>query len=264
MTDEKIYIIAKKLISLYPKSRDMESFLSNFKVMFLKQMEFFSRFDDESLFKLFVFIYQLSQVDSDLNLDYLLFKVTETEIIVTFFTSYEYVTETCPQCGGDGEEKCDNCDGTGEVECPECDATGQDDEGNSCMECSGRGEIPCDWCDSEGSFTCDDCSGEGEIEDWEKKLIRAFVEISDNPEVNSELKKYEDTTTPLPEDLNDPLQELQNYDIMVQSAISFDYVEDEKFVRQILTQTKIKGQLLKEILWNISDSTIQRFFYSMK
>lgn len=264
MTDEKIYIIAKKLISFFPKSRDMESFLSNFKVMFLKQSAFFLLFNDENLFKLFVFIYQLSQVDSNLDLDYLLFKVSETEIIITFFTSYEHVTETCPQCGGDGEEECDNCDGTGEVECPECDGTGQDDEGNTCMECSGRGEIPCDWCDREGSFSCDDCSGEGEIEDWEKKWIRAFVEISDNPEVNSELKKYEDTTTPLPEDLNDSLQGLQNYDVMVQSAISFDYVEDEKFVRQILTQTKIKGQILKEIVLNLSDSNIVRFFNSMK
>ena len=90
------------------------------------------------------------------------------------------------------------------------------------------------------------------------------MEISDNPEVNSELKKYEDTTTPLPEDLNDSLQGLQNYDVMVQSAISFDYVEDEKFVRQILTQTKIKGQLLKETVLNLSDSTLVRFFNSMK
>lgn len=261
MTDEKIYIIAKKLISFFPKSSDMESFLTNFKVMFRKQKEFFYRFDDESLFKLFVFIYQLSQVDSNFDLDYLLFKVSETEIIVTFFTTYADVTETCVNCGGDGEEECNNCDGTGEVECPECDGTGQDDEGNSCEKCSGRGEISCDWCGSEGSFSCDDCSGDGEIEDWENKWIRAFFEISDNPEVNSELKKYEDTTTPLPEDLYDQLGQLKSYDdVLVDSRMSFEYVQDEKFVKQIITQTKIKGHYLKEIILNNSDSTINHFF----
>ena len=87
MTNEKLYIIAKKLVSFFPSGENMETFLERFKYLYTKQNEFFSLFDEESIFKLFVFIYQLTQVDSNLDLNYLILKTEETKIVLTFYTS---------------------------------------------------------------------------------------------------------------------------------------------------------------------------------
>ena len=42
MTNEKLYIIAKKLVSFFPSGENMETFLERFKYLYTKQNEFFS------------------------------------------------------------------------------------------------------------------------------------------------------------------------------------------------------------------------------
>ena len=69
-------------------------------------------------------------------------------------------TETCYDCGGDGEVYCGNCEGTALVNCPSCDGEGEIDD-IPCDECDGEGSIRCDECSS-GYVNCDTCYGTGE------------------------------------------------------------------------------------------------------
>ena len=49
-------------------------------------------------------------------------------------------TETCPECGGDGEQQtdCESCEGD-DVECSECGGEGE--IATTCAECDGDGEV---------------------------------------------------------------------------------------------------------------------------
>jgi len=247
MTNEKLYIIAKKLVSFFPSGENMETFLERFKYLYTKQNEFFSLFDEESIFKLFVFIYQLTQVDSNLDLNYLILKTEETKIVLTFYTSYTDVFDTCSACGGDGEVNCDYCDGIGEYECSECDGTGEID-GEPCSTCQGGGEVGCDYCGGDGSISCDTCDENGEEEDWQEKSIEVYFEISDDAQVNSELNDYEGTTTPLSNVFENRLKVLKEYDVTVRTETFLQFESDEKFVKQIFNRPKNKGMILQGII----------------
>ena len=211
MTNEKLYIIAKKLVSFFPSGENMETFLERFKYLYTKQNEFFSLFDEESIFKLFVFIYQLTQVDSNLDLNYLILKTEETKIVLTFYTSYTDVFDTCSACDGDGD-------------------------------------VGCDYCDGDGSISCDTCDGTGEEEDWQEKSIEVYFEISDDAQVNSELNDYEGTTTPLSNVFENRLKVLQEYDVTVRTETFLQFESDEKFVKQIFNRPKNKGMILQGII----------------
>ena len=248
MTNEKLYIIAKKLIPFFPKVENMNDFISRFEKIYNKQRNNFSVFDEESLFKLFVFIYELSQVDSNLNLKSLVSKSEKTQITLSFYTNYDEVLDVCYECEGSGEEECNNCGGDGKVECPECDGQGSDEEGHSCERCDGRGEIECEWCDGEGNFDCSTCDGVGEIENEQQTIVEAYWGISDDPKIISELKKYEGTKTPIPEELELSITEISSRNVEVDSSNALIYKKNEMFVKDIISNPKLKGIVLMTIL----------------
>jgi hypothetical protein len=263
MTNEKVYTIAKKLISFFPKEVNMQYFLVRFKNLYTKQIAFFSLFDEESIFKLFVFIYQLTQVDSNLDLNYLILKTEETKIVLTFYTSYTDVFDTCSECDGDGTIDCDYCDGRGDYECSECDGSGQDEESDEeCDNCKGTGNESCGNCDGDGSITCDNCGGTGEEEDYQEKSIEVYFEISDDAQVNSELNDYEGTITPLSKVLDNRFKVLNEYDVVVRTENFLEFPEDEKFVKQIFNRPKNKGMILQGMM-SYSEFPIPHYFSNM-
>lgn len=99
-----------------------------------------------------------------------------------FIFSLAYVddinpSESCPDCGGDGEVNCDWCGGSNEIECEDCGGDGEteDDEGDftKCDVCDGSGSLDCNEC-NQGYVACDTCSGNGEVEKY--GYIELFVE----------------------------------------------------------------------------------------
>lgn len=257
MTDEKLFIISKKLMSFFPSGETFYKFTDQFKNLYSKQNQFFSFFDEESFFKLFVFIYQLTQKDSNFDLNYLILKTAETKIVLTFYTSYSEVLDICSECDGDGVVNCDYCDGKGEYECSDCDGYREID-GEPCFTCQGGGEVVCDYCEETGTTSCDNCDGTGEEDNWQQKKIEVYWEISDDTQINSELNNYEDTTSPLPQELDEHLKKLREYEVMVETENVLQFEKDEKFVKQIFNRPKNKGMILRGM---ISDSEFPTGLY---
>lgn len=96
-------------------------------------------------------------------------------ISVIQYNAWEYTTEECNSCHGNGREDCEECNGDGKVECikcdgdgnstcPTCGGSGEDDEGNNCNECDGDETISCNRCDGDGKEYCDYCGGNGDFE----------------------------------------------------------------------------------------------------
>lgn len=262
MTNEKLYIVAKKLVSFFPSGENMETFFERFNYLYTKQNEFFSLFDEESIFKLFVFIYQLTQVDSNLDLNYLILKTEETKIVLTFYTSFTKVFDTCSACDGDGQVDCDYCDGNGEYECSECDGTGEIND-EQCSTCQGGGDEACDYCHGDGSIGCDVCDERGEEENWREKSIEVYFEISDDAQVNSELNDYEGTTTPLSNVFENRLKVLRRYDEVIRIENFLQFAGEEKFVKQIFNRPKNKGMILQGMI-SYSEFPAHIYFSNMK
>lgn len=74
-------------------------------------------------------------------------------------------TDTCPECGGNGEIECPECDGRGVVECTVCGGTGENSENEDeyCNMCDGDGEVECSECYGNSYETCSECNGDGEV-----------------------------------------------------------------------------------------------------
>jgi DnaJ-class molecular chaperone len=87
--------------------------------------------------------------------------------ITRIYTIYEYVSEKCEECDGEGQisEECPECDGFGDI-----DAMDEKSEIEECANCDGFGEI---------EKMCDECHGTGKqpINREEGKEIREIVEI---------------------------------------------------------------------------------------